>query len=141
MTALIWALVGYGDRGQRALGGLRASLLRCRGFSCILPAALEAVAVAVHLQDVDVVGEAVKQSAGEPLGSEDIGPLVEGEVGADLDSANANPKNSSVVILLASVSSRTSVTSFTTPHYRHIPQCLSWPSSLRAAYMSLYAAS
>ena len=87
MTALIWALVGYWDRGQRALGGLRASLLRCRGFSCILPASLEAVAVAVHLQDVDVVGEAVKQSAGEPLGSEDVGPLVEGEVGGDQDGA------------------------------------------------------
>ena len=87
MTALIWALVGYGDRGQRALGGLRASLLRCRGFSCILPAALEAVAVAVHLQDVDVVGEAVKQSAGEPLGAEDVGPFVEGQVGGDQDGA------------------------------------------------------
>ena len=49
----------------------------------VLPAALEAVAVAVHLQDVDVVGEAVQQSPGEPFGSEDCGPLVEGEVGGD----------------------------------------------------------
>ena len=36
----------------------------------VLPAVLEAVAVAVHLQDVNVVGEPVKQSAGEPLGAE-----------------------------------------------------------------------
>ena len=34
-----------------------------------LPAVLETVAVAVHLQDVNVVGEPVKQSAGEPLGA------------------------------------------------------------------------
>jgi hypothetical protein len=31
---------------------------------------LEAVAVAVPLQDVDVVGKPVEQSAGEPLGTE-----------------------------------------------------------------------
>ena len=41
----------------------------------VLPAVLEAVAVAVHLQDVNVVGEPVKQSAGEPLGAEHVGPL------------------------------------------------------------------
>ena len=87
MTALIWALVGYGDRGQRALGGLRARLLECRRCGGVLPAALEAVAVAVHLQDVDVVGEPVQQGSGEPLGSEDVGPLVEGEVGGDQDGA------------------------------------------------------
>ena len=37
---------------------------------------------AVHLQDVDVVGEAVQQGSGE-LGSKDVGPLVEGEVGGE----------------------------------------------------------
>ena len=31
----------------------------------VLPAALEPVALAVHLQDVDVVGEPVQQRAGE----------------------------------------------------------------------------
>jgi hypothetical protein len=31
------------------------------------PALFEAEAVAVHLQDVDVVGEAVEQRAGEPF--------------------------------------------------------------------------
>ena len=52
-----------------------------------MPAALETVAVAVHLQDVDLVGEAVQQSAGEPLGAEHVGPLVEGQVGGDQDGA------------------------------------------------------
>jgi hypothetical protein len=41
---------------------------------------LEAVGVGVHLQDVNVVGDAVQQCAGEPLGAEDLGPLVEGQV-------------------------------------------------------------
>ena len=35
-----------------------------------LPAALEPVALAVHLQDVDVVSEPVQQRSGEPLGAE-----------------------------------------------------------------------
>ena len=41
---------------------------------------LEAVALPVHLQDVDVVGEAVQQRSGEALRPEDLGPLVEGEL-------------------------------------------------------------
>ena len=44
---------------------------------------LEPVAFAVHLQDVDVVSETVQESAGEPLGAEHLGPLVEGQVGSD----------------------------------------------------------
>ena len=52
-----------------------------------LLAALEAVAVAVHLQDVDVVGEPVQQRAGEALRTEDLGPLIEGQVGGDQDGA------------------------------------------------------
>ena len=44
---------------------------------------LEAVAVAVHLQDVDVVGEAVQQRTGQTLRAEDLGLLVEGQVGGD----------------------------------------------------------
>ena len=46
-----------------------------------LPATDEPVALAVHLQDVDVVGEAALQGPGEPLRPEDLGPLVEGKVG------------------------------------------------------------
>ena len=52
-----------------------------------LSATLEAVAFTVHLQDVDVVGEAVQQSAGETLRAEDLGPFVEGQVGGHHDGA------------------------------------------------------
>ena len=69
------------------MGELRASLLRCRRRGGVLPAALESVAVAVHLQDVDVVGQAVQQCAGETLRPEDFRPLVEGQVGGDQDGA------------------------------------------------------
>ena len=34
-----------------------------------------------------MVGEPVKQSAGEPLRAEHVGPLVEGQVGGDQDEA------------------------------------------------------
>ena len=47
----------------------------------------EAVAVAVHLQDVDVVGEPVQQRAGEALRTEHLGPLIERQVGGDQDGA------------------------------------------------------
>ena len=48
-----------------------------------MPALLQAVAVAVHLQDVDVVGEAVEQGSGKALGAKDLGPLLEGQVAGD----------------------------------------------------------
>ena len=48
-----------------------------------LPALPEAVAFAVHLQDVHVVSEAVQESAGEPFRAEDVGPYVEGQVGGN----------------------------------------------------------
>ena len=70
-------------RGQKAMGELRASLLRCRRCGGVLPAALEAVAVAVHFQDMDVVGEPVQQRSGEPLRAEHVGPLVKRQVGGD----------------------------------------------------------
>lgn len=40
-----------------------------------LPAVLEAVALPVHLQDVDMVGEAVEESSCEPFRAKDLGPL------------------------------------------------------------------
>ena len=43
-----------------------------------LPTLLEAVALPVHLQDVNAVSEAIQQGAGESLRAEDLGPLVEG---------------------------------------------------------------
>ena len=55
--------------------------------SGVLSAALEAVAVAVHLQDMHVVGETIQQRAGEPFRAEHVGPLVEGQVGGDQDGA------------------------------------------------------
>ena len=39
---------------------------------------LESVAVPVHLQDVDMVGEAVEESSGQPFRAEHLGPLDEG---------------------------------------------------------------
>ena len=43
----------------------------------VLPAALEALAFAVHLQDGDVVGETVQQRLCQLLRAEDLDPLVE----------------------------------------------------------------
>ena len=48
---------------------------------------LMTVAVAVHLQDMDVVGEPVQQRAGEAFRTEHLGPLIEGQVGGDQDGA------------------------------------------------------
>ena len=48
-----------------------------------LPTLPEAVALSVHLQDVNAVSEAVQQGAGQPLRAEDLGPLVEGQIGGD----------------------------------------------------------
>ena len=45
----------------------------------------EPVALAVHLQDVDVVGETVEHGPGETLGAEDFGPLIERQVAGDDD--------------------------------------------------------
>ena len=43
-------------------------------------ALLESVAVAVYLEDVHVIGEAVEQGAGEAFGAKDLGPFLEGQV-------------------------------------------------------------
>lgn len=44
------------------------------------PALLEPVAVAVHLQDMDVVGEPIQQSAGQPFRAKDFRPLLKRQV-------------------------------------------------------------
>ena len=49
------------------LSGLVVVWCVCRLGRGDLPAALEPVALAVHLQDVHVVGEAVQQRPGEPF--------------------------------------------------------------------------
>ena len=46
-------------------------------------AVFEPVAIAVELEDMNVVSEAIEQRAGEPLGTEHAGPFVEGEVRGD----------------------------------------------------------
>ena len=53
----------------------------------VLPAIPDAVAVAVHFQDVDMVSQAVQQCASQPFRPEHLGPLVEGQVGGDQDGA------------------------------------------------------
>ena len=50
-----------------------------RGLAGFL-AVFEAIAVAVELEDVDVMGQPVEQRAGEAFGAEDLGPFVEGEI-------------------------------------------------------------
>src|SRR5271169_1736031 len=46
-----------------------------------LLALFEAIAVAVHFEDVDVVCQPIEQRAGQPLGPEHAGPFVEWQVG------------------------------------------------------------
>src|SRR5277367_1357526 len=50
-------------------------------------AVLEPEAVAVHLKDMDMVGEAIEQRTGEALGAKHTGPLIEGQVAGDDDRA------------------------------------------------------
>ncbi len=46
-------------------------------------ALLEPEALAVHLEDMDVVGQAVEERTGEAFRSNDLGPFIEGQVGSD----------------------------------------------------------
>jgi hypothetical protein len=46
-------------------------------------AGFEPVAVVVHLEDVNVTGEAIEQRAGKTLGGENAGPLVEGSIAGE----------------------------------------------------------
>jgi hypothetical protein len=87
--------VGRYFGGERALEGSGRGLSppsRARGdgsavcrWASFASALLETVAVAVHLEYVDVMGEAVEQGAGEPLGAEDLGPFVKGQIAGDQD--------------------------------------------------------
>jgi len=71
----LWSIAEEAFLPRGAFGVDRSGLLSAALF--------EAVAVGVHLQDVDVVGDAVEQGAGEPLGAEDLGPFVERQVAGD----------------------------------------------------------
>ena len=66
-------------RGKSALPGflfryqawwLVVAQLRCLWLALASLALFEPIAVAVHFQDVDVVGQPIEQSAGQPLGPE-----------------------------------------------------------------------
>jgi hypothetical protein len=48
-----------------------------------LLALFESIAVAVHFEAVDVVGQPIEQRAGQPLGPEHAGPLVERQIAGD----------------------------------------------------------
>jgi hypothetical protein len=39
--------------------------------------------LAIHLEDMDVMGQAVEERAGEAFRSKDLGPFIEGQVGGD----------------------------------------------------------
>src|ERR1700724_4812903 len=54
---------------------------RFRGVSS--PALFEPITVAVHFEDVDVVGQSVEQRTGQPLGPEHAGPFVEWQIAGD----------------------------------------------------------
>ena len=46
-------------------------------------ALVEPVAVSVHLEDVDVMGETVEERAGQAFEAEHLGPFVKRQVGGD----------------------------------------------------------
>ena len=46
-----------------------------------VPALLEAIALSIHLKDVDTVSAPVEKCSRQPLGAKDLGPLVKGQVG------------------------------------------------------------
>jgi hypothetical protein len=50
-------------------------------------AVFEPKAVAIHLENVNVVGKAIEQRTSEALGSEHTGPLIEGQIAGDDDGA------------------------------------------------------
>src|SRR6516164_11127618 len=67
--------------GAFSVGRAQAWLVRDATGTTL--ALLEAIAVGVHLEDVDVVSKPVEQSAGQALGGEHAGPLVEGQIAGD----------------------------------------------------------
>src|SRR5258707_12841224 len=62
-------------------GRLTAS--RVLRLALALLALFEAIAVAIHFEDVDVVGQPIEQHAGQSLGPEHASPLVERQIAGD----------------------------------------------------------
>ena len=53
----------------------------------VLTAVFEPIAFAVHLKDVDVMGQTIQQCACEPFGTKDFGPLIERQVRGNYNGA------------------------------------------------------
>src|SRR4029077_9345750 len=78
-------------RGKSALPGflfVSSLSLGVAQLSCLWPALtslalFEPIAVAVHFEDVAVVGQSVEQRTGQPLGPEHAGPFVEWQIAGD----------------------------------------------------------
>ena len=51
-----------------------------RGESFLLPNDFETIAVAVHLQNVNVMGQSIQERSGETFRSEDLGPFGERQI-------------------------------------------------------------
>src|SRR6266478_483387 len=62
---------------------LGVAQLSCLWLALASLALFEPIAVAVHFEDVDVVGQSVEQRTGQPLGPEHAGPLVERQIAGD----------------------------------------------------------
>src|ERR1700746_2005995 len=87
-----WRVVKGERRGTRAphiAGVCQGALARqgqslrssfCRGLGHTGTALAEAIAVAIHLEDADMMCQPVEQRAGQALGAEGLGPLVEGQI-------------------------------------------------------------
>ena len=74
---------GSGSECLKAAARGEASGCRSgRGLAGFL-AVFEAIAVAVQLQDVDVMRQPIEQRARQPFGAEDLGPFVEGQIRGD----------------------------------------------------------
>jgi hypothetical protein len=65
-------------------GGLRLAGVGAGRAPAVL-ALPETIAVTVHLEDVDVMGEAVEERTGQAFGAEHAGPLVERQIAGDDD--------------------------------------------------------
>jgi hypothetical protein len=81
-----WRLERSGRRHspRSVFGGWTSELgLLGVGGAAFALALLEAEAVAVHLQDVDMVSEPIQQGTRQTLRSENLGPFGEGQVTGD----------------------------------------------------------
>jgi hypothetical protein len=71
--------------GRSPSGGLRPARHFFRSVSTGLSGAAlsETIAVAVHLEDVDMVGDAIEQCAGQTFGSQGFRPFIKREIAGD----------------------------------------------------------